>query len=186
MTLSALGIFSAAGAGGVAGATYELISTSILGSATSSVSFDVSTYASTYKHLQVRASVRTSYPNPADFVKVTFNNDTTGYSRHGLSSNGSSTVSFGVTDQIGTHDIAGNTAGSSQFGAFVMDILDAYSTTKNKTVRIFGGHAGSWDVAQLTSGLWIDTTAVTSVKLESGNGANLSAASRFSIYGIKG
>jgi hypothetical protein len=133
--------------------------------------------------------VRTTRSNTADFVKVTFNADTTGYARHALYGNGSSVASYGLTDIISTPDLPGNSAGSGQFGAVVMDILDAFETTKNKTTRALGGASGSVNRIQLDSGLWIDTSAITSIKLESGNaseGAGLATGTRFSIYGLKG
>jgi len=185
MTLSALGIFSAAGAGGEV-ATYELIQTQILTSTQSSIVFNVSSFASTYKHLQLRNVLRSSIGGPADFTRIRFNDDATGYSRHGLQGTGSSVVSFGLTDQIGTEDYPGSTAGANQFGATVIDILDCYSTTKNTTVRMLGGVAGTINFIQLTSGLWIDTSAVSTITLASGNGAGYVAGSRFSIYGIRG
>jgi hypothetical protein len=182
-----LGILASAGGVPPATSDYELISTALITGNTANVTFDVSAFTSTYKHLQIRATIRSSYVNPADFMKITFNNDTTGYSRHGLGSNGSSTTSFGLTDIIGANDTTAATAGSGQYGTFIMDILDPYSTTKNTTVRILGGHVGSFNVIQLTSGLWIDTSAVSSIKIESGNSpSSIVAGSRFSIYGLKG
>jgi hypothetical protein len=133
-------------------------------------------------------TIRTTRSNTADFLKLTFNADTTGYARHALYGNGSSVGSYGLTDIISTCDIPGGSAGSNQFGAVVMDILDPFETTKNKTTRALGGTVGSLNRIQLDSGLWIDTSAVSSIKLESGNageGANLAIGSRFSLYGIK-
>jgi hypothetical protein len=58
-----LGILSAAGAGGGGplASDYELISTQILTSPQSSITFSsLGTYSSTYKHLQVRAVARST------------------------------------------------------------------------------------------------------------------------------
>lgn len=183
-----LGFFATAGAGVSAG-SFDLLETQVLGSSAASVTFSsLSTYAN-YKHLQLRMTVRTTRSNTADFLKLTFNADTTGYARHALYGTGSSVGSYGLTDIISTPDIPGGSAGASQFGAVVMDILDAYDTTKNKVTRALGGAAGSVNRIQLDSGLWIDTSAISSIKLESGNageGANLAQYCRFSLYGIKG
>jgi hypothetical protein len=55
---------------------YELISTTILGSAQSSVVFDVSSYTSTYKHLQIRVVTRTDRGANEDILGIRFNGDT--------------------------------------------------------------------------------------------------------------
>jgi hypothetical protein len=176
-------------ASGVSAGSFDLLETQTLSSATASITFSsLSTYASTYQHLQIRMAIRTTRSNTADFLKLTFNADTTGYARHALYGNGSSVGSYGLTDIISTPDIPGGSAGANQFGAVVMDIVDAFETTKNKTTRALGGTVGSVNRIQLDSGLWIDTSAVSSIKLESGNageGANLAIGSRFSLYGIK-
>ena len=185
-----LGFFATAGASAASAGSFDLLETQVLGSSTASVTFSsLGTYSPTYKHLQIRMTVRTTRSNTADFLKLTFNADATGYARHALYGNGSSAASYGLTDIISTCDIPGGSAGANQFGAVVMDILDAYETTKNKTTRALGGAVGSVNRIQLDSGLWIDTNAISSIKLESGNageGANLAQYSRFSLYGVKG
>jgi hypothetical protein len=84
MSLFPLGILSAAGAGGV-GATYELIESQILGSNQSSITFSsLATYASTYKHLQIRAAGKGSGNSFEETnVNLRFNGDTgSNYSAH--------------------------------------------------------------------------------------------------------
>lgn len=175
MALFPLGILSAAGAGGEV-ATFELITSEILGSSQSSVTFDVSTYASTYKHLQLRL-VTTQTP----FIR--FNSDTgSNYAYHRL---------------IGTDGTVESGAGTSQtkipmdyvgaggnLGSAVMDILDPFSTTKNKTTRYLGGRTASNRVA-MESGLWMNTNAITSIGVIA-NDTNFAAGNRFSLYGIRG
>jgi hypothetical protein len=185
-----LGFFATAGAGAASFGSFDLLETQVLGTATASVTFSNlnSAYGATYQHLQIRMTMRTTRSNTADFLKLTFNADATGYARHALYGNGSSVASYGLTDIISTSDIPGGSAGADQFGAAVMDILDPFETTKNKTTRALGGAVGSVNRIQLDSGLWIDTNAITSIKLESGNageGANLAVGCRFSLYGIK-
>jgi hypothetical protein len=189
MTLSALGIFSAAGAGGVAG-TYELIETQILGSDQASITFSsLSTYSATYKHLQIRLAARTTRSGfSGGNVAIRFNADTgTNYAQHGLfgttssrGSFGSSSANFGLAGWV-----AAATATSNQFGASVVDILDPYAT-KNKTVRSLSGNSGGADTqVRLMSSAWLDTTSVTSITIL-GDGGNLVSGSRFSIYGLRG
>lgn len=182
-----LGILAASG---VSAGSFDLLESQVLTSNTASITFSNlnSSYGSTYQHLQLRMTLRTTRSNTADFIKLTFNADTTGYARHALYGTGSTPASYGLTDIISTPDIPGGSAGTGQFGAVVMDILDAFETTKNKVTKAIGGTVGSLNRIQLDSGLWIDTNAITSIKLESGNageGANLAQYSRFSLYGIK-
>ena len=186
MTLSALGIFSAAGAGGVQG-DYELIQTTILGSSQASITFsNLGDYASTYKHLQIRSVGRTDRAGAADDPAVLRLNGDTGanYNFHLLLGNGSSVYSG--TDAY-AFVYAGSTATANSFGTIIFDLLDAYSTTKNKTVRKAGGIATSGaNFISLSSMLWRNTAAVTSFTIVSITGSNLVAGSRFSLYGIRG
>ena len=176
-----LGILSAAG-GGVVGGNYDLIETTILGSAASSVTFSsLATYASTYKHLQIRYAV---FNSTAYWFALRLNGDTTNanYRSHRLVGNGS-TVSSG--SQAGDADgmpIFSLYGSSTQPGSGIIDIIDAYSTTKNKTLRAFSRN--STDVA-LSSGLYINTAALTSIELRT-QGYDLQSGSRISLYGIKG
>ena len=188
MNLSALGIFSAAGAGGQVG-DYELIQTQILGSATSTISFTVSSFASTYKHLQVRMVSRTNSLDGSVGVNFRFNSDTgTNYSFHGLGGEPSfSSTPFSYASANATSaQVAIQSVGafaSNLFGASVVDILDPYSTTKNKTLRSLTGNPGLR--IQLSSGNWRNTAAVNSIDIIADAGSFI-AGSRFSIYGIRG
>jgi hypothetical protein len=79
----------------------------------------------------------------------------------------------------------GNTATTGAFSGGVIDILDAYSTTKNKTMRIFCGHAVSGaNAIELVSGAFYNTAALASTEIYALTG-NLLAGSRFSLYGVK-
>lgn len=185
------GILSAAGAGGAVSTAsdYELISTTILGSAAPSVTFDVSTFASTYKHLQIRAVHRdTTTSGATTGFWLRFNGvSTSSYWWHRLSGNGVTVASDngGSTTRILTGISASNSSTANGFSATVIDILDPYSTTKNTTIRALCGvaNSGSSEV-NLNSGLFNSTASITSVELTVD--ANIVAGSRFSIYGIKG
>ena len=164
-----------------------LIQTTVVGATpVASVEFDVSDYAGVYRHLKIVSAIRTTRASSsADFLKITFNSDTTGYARHALYSNGSTPASYGLTDIIGTSDFPASTSPANQYGAFVMDILDPFNTNKNTTIRLLGGSAGSPSQIMLTSGLWVDTTPVSSIKFEPGNvSSNIDQYSRFSVYGV--
>jgi hypothetical protein len=190
MTLSALGIFSAAGAGGVQG-DYELIETYVLGSSQSSITFSsLGTYSSTYKHLQIRLTARTNRAEPEDYLKLRINGDSgSNYANHGLYATGSGGVlSYAATSQTfaSVQRVVGSTAAANIFGGVVVDLLDSYSTSKNKTVRMLGGFTASSNGIYLSSSARFNTASITSISLEAGEGTNILTGSRFSLYGIKG
>jgi hypothetical protein len=191
------GILSAAGAGVEAGATYELIETKILSTATSSITFDsLATYASTYKHLQIRLAARTTNTRIEgnDVIIIRLNGDTAAnYSSHYLSGNGismGSSAQTSVTSMQRGPQVSNNYSASNVFGAGIIDLLDAYSTTKNKTIRQLGGappaSPATESVIGLGSGSWRNTNAVTSITLLSLFAADFTSGSRFSLYGIRG
>jgi hypothetical protein len=193
MTLSALGIFSAAGAGGgVSLSDYELISTQVLGTATPSVTFSsLGDYSSTYKHLQIRFTGRTATSQYAQEFTLRFNGvSSSSYSWHFLRGDGSSVASTGGSTQnamfVGQFSSA--LSATNNYGSGVVDILDAYSTTKNKTVRGLSGIVDS-GLTRMTfySGLFQSTNATSSLTIYSQNFSdNINAGSRFSLYGLKG
>jgi hypothetical protein len=183
------GIWAASKASAVAG-DYELISTTVLGSSTPSVTFsNLGTVAAAYKHLQVRMTVRNDAANATNYGSFRINGDTgSNYANHRLHGNGS-TVTSGAdsassTMFIGDFPAATNTA--SVFGAMIIDYLDFSSTTKNKTVRYFIGQPGSSSSVRLQSGLWASTAAITSISFAVQDGSNWVSGSRFSLYGLRG
>jgi hypothetical protein len=135
---------------------------------------------------------RDTYADPTfDYATVNFNGDssTANYTYHLLTGNGSAATASGggtgaVSYILGGYIPSGNNA-ANIFGASIVDILD-YTSSKNKTVRTFGG----WDKngagnAALLSGLWLNTSAITSIVIGTQNG-NLAQYSSFALYGIKG
>jgi hypothetical protein len=182
MTLSALGIFSAAGAGVVAASSYELISTTILGTAASSVTFSsLGDYSSTYKHLQIRTTTRSAGAG-SEFLRLEVNGSGLTI-RHYLYGQGSSVLSGAADLDFGAIPNTGSTSGN--FSAGIFDLLDAYNTSKTRTIRAFIGAQQVWGVG-LLSGLLNSTSATSSFTVKTYNGANFATGSRFSIYGIKG
>jgi hypothetical protein len=186
MTLSALGIFSAAGAGGVFASDYELIETYTLGSNQGAITFSsLATYASTYRHLQIRFAARGTHAVNGLGVRLQFNGITSSsYSTHGLYGTGSTVGAFGASSLVSMYSglITGSAAATNNFGASVVDILDAYSSIKNKTVRSM--YATTTE-AGMHSGAFLSTSSTTSLLLFPDFGDFVSG-SRFSLYGIKG
>jgi hypothetical protein len=185
------GVLSAAGAGLGFESDYELIATEILTTTESSITFsNLGDYSSTYKHLQVRAAVRSDragQPNSGLFMRL--NADTgNNYAVHWLIGNGSAVSSAASTSRSTTValPLPAATATADAFGGAVIDILDAYSSTKNKTIRSLGGVASSFNELQLASGLWLNTASITSITFVTILSDQFVAGSRFSLYGIKG
>lgn len=184
-----LGILAASGAG--AAPSYEHIQTYTVGATPqASITFDVSSYSSTYQHLQIRGAMRSANSAFWGGIFLTFNGDTaSNYATHNLVGNGSGVSSDSEINATSTRipfANVGSSAPANAFGASVTDILDAYETGKFKTIRTLGGRmiGGSEDRIGLTSGLWRSTNAISSVTLTSQN-ANFVQGTRFSIYGLK-
>jgi hypothetical protein len=193
MTLSALGIFSAAGAGGGAVASdYQLIETYILGSNQASVIFsNLGTYASTYKHLQIRMAVKSSNAAVWEVGLMRLNGDTgTNYSVHSLEATYQPSLIIRNTGFANTDSMSFSAAGSTNTGvnaAAVIDLVDCFSTTKNKTVRLLSGyHQPSAGELSFRSGAWRNTASITSATIFPLSGTQWLTGSRFSIYGIRG
>ena len=166
--------------------SYESIAT-----ATGTGSSDTITFSSipnTYSSLQLRCF----YSNlSADYDQVNFNGDTTAanYTIHRLRGNGSSTsaqgfTSFGgnVIDQYSSN----GTTYSNIKTAVIVDIHDYASTSKYKTIRTFNGFDvnGSGYIG-LNSGLWLSTSAISSITITNGGASNFTSGSTFALYGIK-
>ena len=185
-----LGFWATAGAGGGAAAgAYELISTTLVSSAVSSVSFDLTGLSATYKHLQIRSTVRSARSDNADTMRVRFNNiSSSAYSWHHLYGEGSAVgATYGTSDTgMRTGLVASATNSANIYSGVVIDLVDAFGT-KNKTIRtLTGSHTNGATYITLASGLWFDTTAATSLQLSVISGNNIASGSRFSLYGIKG
>lgn len=154
-----------------------------LGGTTASVTFSNVSQYSDYQHFQIRVAARTDRDAASDNVIIRFNGDSgSNYSIHHLRGSGGSVTSGAGTNEtkVVCRAIGGN---SGNFGAVVIDILDPFDTTKNKTVRSLGGYAT--DLVELGSGNWRSTASITSILLDQDVGSNFLSGSRFSLYGIK-
>jgi hypothetical protein len=140
-----------------------------------------------YKHLQIRGLGRASSGNA--YMKVRFNSDAgNNYTYHQLFGLGSgSAAAGGGTSENGAAAIT-VTAGSlaaNIFAVSIIDVLDYANTSKNKTLRCLDGMDanGSGQII-LNSGLWLNTSAITSVSLII-SASTFAQHSTFALYGIK-
>jgi hypothetical protein len=177
-----------AGSGGGFESDFELIESYVLSTTESSVTFTgLGAYSSSYKHLQIRHAARSNAAFATLGVFSRLNGDSgSNYASHSLTGTGSSVVSGSLTTQTRARSgmAAGSTVTANAFGAGVIDLLDPYSTTKNKTFRTLSGNTGGTRI-DLHSGLWMNTASVTSWQLLLDDGSFI-AGSRFSLYGIRG
>jgi hypothetical protein len=160
-------------------AAMDSIATVTVGSGGSST-VEFTSIASTYSHLQVRISSMSSTGN---WNKLQFNTDTgSNYTYHQLEGNGSTVVANSGTSQTSIQ-YAYSYSTTNPLGA-VIDILDYANTNKYKTVRTLSGNDsnGSGNI-QLMSGLWLSTSAITSIKFINTSG-NFNQYSHFALYGI--
>lgn len=161
---------------------------------TSSITF--SSIPQTYQHLQIRVMAKDTYSAAAsgDGVFLEFNSDTaSNYVTHRLVGNGS-TASAGYNAAraniiIGGASVTSGTGLTNMFGTGIIDIHDYTSTTKNKTVRSFSGVNANTSTTdyelRLSSGLWMSTSAITSIKIIAGLTA-FASNSTFALYGFIG
>ena len=159
-----------------AGATYEPIATTTLGSAQSSVTF--SSISQGYTDLVL---ICTGKMVSASTVKFQFNGDTgSNYSMTRLYGNGSSAASERYSN--GT---------SGAFGVWrttnpqysLISLQNYSNTTTNKTYL-----TRDYDDSGIVSarvGLWRNTSAITSISIiGDGGGADYATGSTFTLYGI--
>jgi hypothetical protein len=174
------------------GTGYELLETQVLGSTQTSITFSNlnATYSGTYQHLQLVATVRSNRNDTDDIAYITFNGDTAAnYYAHRLRGNGSNVVSeylsAGYPNGMLTYgSFAGATAGTGVYGVMILDLPDAFETTKKKTIKILEGQAGAYKLVELVSGAWNNTNAITSININPYFG-DLVSGSRFSLYGLR-
>jgi hypothetical protein len=141
----------------------------------------------TYKHLQIRMMCRLSGGSGSQsFTGVMrFNSDTgSNYANHYLYGTGSAAAA-GVPGGSNPWNRIYYTMGSAQMSGNIVDILDYANTIKNKTTRILTGtDTNGGGYIALESGLWINTSAITSISIAPESGA-FAEYSQFSLYGVR-
>ena len=171
---------------------YESIATTTVGSG-GVAEIDFTSIPSTFKHLQIRALVRTNRASTRDALYIYLNNTrtTTSYTTHNLNGDGASATSagYGSGSGVGAQSglLLGNSVASQTFSVFIMDILDYADTNKNKTIRMLGGwdSNGAGDVF-LNSNAFLSNSAIDRIGFDPTNGTALLENSQFALYGIRG
>lgn len=175
-----LGIWASAQQSALNNSSYESIATVTVGAGgASDVTF--SSIPSTYTHLQIRGISRQSSTNN---LRLEFNADSSAiYCTHLLDGNGTTVTSYPYTGQT-SNFLANSASAANTFAGVVVDILDYANTNKNKTLRTLTGWDanGSGNIG-FYSGLWPNTSAVTTIRLWAV--ATFQQYSTFALYGIK-
>jgi len=157
---------------------FESISTATGTGSSGTITF--SSIPSGYKHLQIRSIATSS----SSYGMIRFNSDSSSnYVSHFLYGDGSSASATGLT---GLTSLYGPRAdNSTYFSVGIVDILDFDSSTKYKTIRVLTGQdANGSGLIMVNSGLWLSTSAITSITINTQSG-NWATTAQFALYGIK-
>lgn len=174
---------------------FESIATVSVGSGgTSSIVFN--NIPSTYTDLQIRGILRDNRGVSYSAAQIRFNSDSqTSYAYHTIyGDNRSGSInSSGASSQTAANidAIVGNTVSSGVFAGVIIDIADYSNQNKNKTIKVFSGNqltqsgnAGIIGGTAFGSGLWVNTSAITSITITPITTPFLEN-SHLALYGIK-
>ena len=154
-------------------------------------SFTFSSIPSTFTHLQIRGKAQYNNANGPAQLQLRLNSNTgSNYAMHFFRGNGSTTYAQGnasSTRILLDAAVFSNGAGD-YFGSSIVDIHDYANTSKNKTVRYFAGcdsnNTKSGQVS-LGSGVFISTSAISSIEIAVDGSYTFQSGTVFSLYGIK-
>jgi hypothetical protein len=162
------------------GADFQSIETVTVGSAgQSTITF--SSIPQSFKHLQIRAFIKFA---GTDYGNLRFNGDTTttNYRNHGLFGSGSGSASANTAVSSAYFPFEGR----AQVSPSILDILDYSNTNKNKVTRELGGFdTNGGGTVYMSSNLWMNTAAITSISITSQLGT-FAEFCQFALYGIRG
>ena len=168
---------------------YESIATANGTGASAVISF--SSIPATFKHLQIRFIARDARAVLEDTIYLQFNSDTgSNYKRyHSLQGDGATASGDAGASSYTNHLFSYATGSSATAGimcAGITDILDYANTNKYKTVRTLSGddRNGGGSIT-LWSGLWMSSSAISSITITSGFPANFTTDTTFALYGVK-
>jgi hypothetical protein len=176
------------GSGGASLSSYESIATATATGGETSITLNIG--SGSFKHLQIRGITRDTHTSGlVRSLHMRFNSDTgSNYARHYLSGNGTAASAGGTASStfMSLWSCAPDDGSTANiFGAIDVTILDYASTSKYKTLRGFTGADlnGSGNV-NVVSGLWMSTSAITSIQIIA-EAVAFKAGSSFALYGIK-
>jgi len=170
--------------------SYTSLQTVTVGSGgASSITF--SSIPSGYSHLQIRYSVLASQLGQNLVARFNGDSTTSYFAGHRLTGDGANAAAgaYSTDNAIILSNGAGTNALANAPTIGIIDILDYSNTSKNKTLRMLFGYdtngAGTGNNYQgvgMQSGLWMSTSAITSIVMTS---ATLNQYSSFALYGVR-
>ena len=185
-----LGVLSSARSGNLATGFTSIATVTAAGGETS---LTFSSIPATYTDLHIRGIARDTGAVHFAMMTMQMNADSgSNYAYHTLEANQTTVAATGNATQtsIGKLVSAGASSLASAFSNIVIDISDYTSTSKNKTIRAISSMdensaTASQGYIDITSGVWLSTSAITSIKILAGSTA-FAAGTTFALYGIKG
>jgi hypothetical protein len=179
-----LGVIDSSKSGNLISSDYQFIASTTIATATTGYTF--SSLTTSFKHLQLRASIRST---TADLgVGIRFNGDTTASNyawqrMYGVGSMGSDSGSDSYAMQV-----AGSADNSNLFGYALIDIPNYQNTNMFKSLRSFTGYYGTaYTAAFLLANIWKNANAITSVTVtcaSQGGSGQLAVGTVLSLYGL--
>lgn len=176
---------------------YESIASFTVSTGVASYTF--SSIPTTFKHLQIRCSVKdVADPGENQHLRIQVNGDTgANYYYHYILTNNGNTTSYDVTNATGSNymyvfraSIGSGSNYTNSWATTIMDFLD-YRSNYYKNMKYWKGYCssnagfGSGHANFGTGGgLWADASVISSITIN-GDGANFVSGSTFDLYGIK-
>lgn len=161
--------------------TYDLLASTVLSSATGSVTFSsLNTVASGYRHLVIHADAKASASSYYAFMR--FNNNTITQRYIYMNGNGASKTQSLTGDdkfQLGAN---GSYWRSSENSSVIIEIPDFALASKHKAALVRFNNP--YQAVEFMACRLPDTTPITSVTLTM-NVSTFAAGGRFYLYGIK-
>lgn len=177
-------------------ATYALIASQTLGSATATVTF--TSIPGTYTDLILQSSIRADVStfNNMNYPILRFNGDSTSglysvtnlYARNTGGGNTAASTRSSGQNEINLGGVATSAMASGIFSTHQIQLQDYANTSTNKTVlgRIgTGGNLTALDGVWASVGLWRNTNAITSLSLTGTSSGLFQIGSTFRLYGIQ-
>ena len=162
--------------------TYQLINSVTVGSG-GATSIEFTSIPSTYTDLVLKLSARSSSSDA--ILKITYNANTSSYSRRGLQGNGAAASSNSASDAwIGQTTPSTYTA---NIFASTDIYIPSYAGSNNKSFSIDNvqENDSTTSFSNLLANLWSNTSAITSIKLEGRDGVvTLVQYTTAYLYGI--
>jgi hypothetical protein len=162
--------------------TYSLISSVTVGSG-GAANIEFTSIPATYTDLLLKTSLRTDRALEVDGVLLSLNNSTSNFTVRRLLGDG-----FTATSDTGTRALPIASAATATSNTFNnSEIYFPNYTSANYKSYSGDGVAennATFARADLTAGLWSDTSVITSIKLTPSNGLNFVQYSTAYLYGI--